>query len=96
MNMFGFIHFNREIIADEVARRARREIRLGRLNWHVDSFHIYGKDLESARQRLFERLAHSSFEDRVFMFQDPDIQEIYQQADVEIYEKIRMEDTKRK
>ena len=94
MNMFGFIHFNNEVIAAEVERRSRRKVRLGRLNWHVDSFHIYGKDIESANQRLFNRLQTTAFEDRVFHFHDPDIREIYQQAEAVILEKIRNEDAK--
>jgi len=94
MNMFGFIHFNNEVIAAEVARRSGRKVRLGRLNWHVDSFHIYGKDIESANQRLFNRIPTTVFEDRVFRFYDPDIQEIYQQAEAAILEKIRDEDAK--
>ncbi len=94
MNMFGFIHFNHEVIAAEVARRSQREIRLGRLNWQADSFHIYGKDIESANQRLFQRLRTTAFEDRVYHFSDPDIWEIYQQAEPAIREKIRNEDAK--
>jgi thymidylate synthase len=43
MNMFGFIRFNREVIADEVARRSGKEVRLGRMNWQADSYHIYGQ-----------------------------------------------------
>ena len=94
MNMFGFIHFNNEIIAAEVARRSGKEVCLGRLNWHADSFHIYGKDIAGATQRLFDRIRSTAFEDRVFNFSDPDIKEIYLQADETIREKIRNEDTK--
>jgi thymidylate synthase len=94
MNMFGFINFNKEVIAAEVERRSKRKVRLGRLNWHVDSFHIYGKDIESANQRLFGRLGTTAFEDRVFNFNDPDINEIYQQAEAPIREKIKNEDAK--
>lgn len=94
MNMFGFIHFNRDVIAAEVARRSGREVRMARLNWHADSFHIYGKDIESANQRLFNRLRTTAFADRVFNFNDPDIMEIYNQADAAIREKIRKEDAK--
>lgn len=95
MNMFGFIHFNNEVIASEIARRSARKVQLGRLNWQVDSFHIYGKDIAVATQRLFDRLGKTKFEDRVFHFRDPDIQEIYSQADAMIHEKIRNEDAKR-
>jgi thymidylate synthase len=96
MNMFGFIHFNHAIIAAGVAQRSGKPVQLGRLNWQADSFHIYGKDLESANQRLFQRLETTKFADRVFNFRDPDIQEMYQQAEAEIMEKIREEDAKPK
>ncbi|MDD5482764.1 MAG: thymidylate synthase [Kiritimatiellae bacterium] len=94
MNMFGFIIFNKEVIAAEVGRRSGREVQLGRLNWQVDSFHIYGKDIESAKQRLFDRLPLTKFEDRVFHFHAPEIREIYDQAEPAILEKIRHEDAK--
>jgi thymidylate synthase len=32
MNMFGFIRFNREMIADEIAARTGKKVHLGRLN----------------------------------------------------------------
>ena len=36
MNMFGFLRFNEEIIAAQVAQRTGKVIKLGRLNWHAD------------------------------------------------------------
>ena len=92
MNMFGFILFNRDVVAAEIARRARRKVSLGRLNWQADSYHIYGKDLEQARQRLFDRMATTSFEERVYQFSDPMIQEIYRDAEAPIRAKIAAED----
>ncbi|MBU0714013.1 MAG: hypothetical protein KJ964_01485 [Verrucomicrobia bacterium] len=92
MNMFGFTLFNRDIIAAGVAQRRKKELRLGRMNWQADSFHIYGKDIAGARQRLFDRLATTRFEDRVYNFYDPDIQEIYQESEAAIREKIRAYD----
>lgn len=89
MNMFGFTLFNRDVIAAGVAERTGRRIELGRLNWQADSFHIYGKDIETADQRLFARIPGTRFEDRVFNFYDPDIQEIYREAEAPILEKIR-------
>ena len=89
MNMFGFTLFNRDVIAAAVARRRQKELRLGRMNWQADSYHIYGKDIAGARQRLFDRLPTTRFEDRVHNFNDPDIREIYQEADTAIREKIR-------
>jgi len=89
MNMFGFTIFNRDVIAAGVAGLAGRRIELGRLNWQADSFHIYGKDIETANQRLFDRIPATRFEDRVFNFHDPDIREIYDEAEAPILEKIR-------
>jgi thymidylate synthase len=88
MNMFGFIMFNREVIADEVARRSGKTVKLGRLNWHADSYHIYGKDLEQANARLFDRLESTAFEDRIYNFQDEMIQEMYHEEEAPILKKI--------
>jgi len=90
MNMFGFTRFNREVIADELERRTGKTVRLGRLNWHADSYHIYGKDIESARARLFDRLESTAFEDRVFNFHDPMIQEMYHEDEPVILKKIEV------
>ncbi len=89
MNMFGLTLFNRDIMAAEISRRAGKTVKLGRLNWQADSFHIYGKDIDVARQRLFDRIKTTSFEDRVYCFNDPMIQEIYSEAEATVREKIR-------
>ena len=89
MNMFGFVLFNRDVIAAEVSRRAGKTVKLGRLNWQADSFHIYGKDIAAARQRLFDRIKSQPFEDRVYHFTDEMIQEIYTEAEATVREKIR-------
>jgi thymidylate synthase len=88
MNMFGFIQFNRQIIADEVARRTGETVELGRLNWQADSYNIYGKSIEEAKARLFDRLQTTAFEDRVFNFRDPMIRQIYEEARAGVLEKI--------
>ena len=89
MNMFGFTMFNRDVIAAGLAKKTGREVKLGRMNWHADSFHIYGKDIETARQRLFNRMPQTSIEDRVLEFWEGEIQEMYQEAESAILEKIR-------
>jgi thymidylate synthase len=91
MNMFGFVLFNKELIADEVGRRTGKEVRLGRMNWHADSYHIYGKDIEQAKQRLFDRLDKTSFDERVFNFSDPMIKEMYEEATPLVLEKIKQQ-----
>ena len=88
MNLFGFIMFNRDVIAAEVAKRSGHPVKLGRLNWQADSYHIYGKDLAAAKARLFDRLATAPFESRVYQFSDELIQDIYQEAEAAIRLKI--------
>ncbi len=92
MNMFGFILFNRDVIATEVGRRAGRLVKLARLNWQADSYHIYGKDIVTARQRMLDRLASTTFDDRTYAFTDPMIQEIFNEAEATVREKIRATD----
>jgi len=92
MNMFGFIQFNREVIADEVARRSGKVVKLGRMNWHADSFHIYGKDIQQAREMLFDRIADMPFENRIFNFNDEFIRQMYDEAEPRILEKIKRYD----
>ncbi len=92
MNMFGFIRFNREIVADEIARRTGKTVKLGRLNWQADSYHIYGKDIEQARERLFDRIDSLKLEERTFNFSDDFIREMYDEAEPRILEKIRQYD----
>jgi thymidylate synthase len=92
MNMFGFIQFNKEIVASEIARRTGKTVRLGRLNWQADSYHIYGKDIEQARARLFDRIDSLKLEERTFNFSDDFIKEMYDDAEKRILEKISQYD----
>jgi len=96
MNMFGFVMFTREVVADALARRRGRPVELGRLHWHADSFHIYGKDLPEAEQRLFGRLDRTAFEDRVYRMDDPAIRELYDEAGPAALAKIRAHDAERR
>jgi thymidylate synthase len=88
MNMFGFTMFNRTIIADEIQKRTGKTVKLGRMNWQADSFHIYGKDIQQAEQRLFNRIATSTFHERVYYFNDEMIQEMYHEEEATILAKI--------
>jgi thymidylate synthase len=92
MNMFGFIQFNREVIADEISKRNGKNIRLGRLNWQADSYHIYGRDIQQAKEMLFDRIGSMSLEDRTFNFSDEFIREMYNEAEGRILEKIKQYD----
>ena len=71
-----------------VAQRTGVEVRLGRLNWHADSYHIYGKDIEQAEALLFSRLQSTAFEERVYNFHDELIQQLYREDEASILEKI--------
>lgn len=92
MNMFGFIRFNREVIADEIAKRNGKMIRLGRMNWHADSYHIYGRDIKQAKEMLFDRLESMSLEERTFNFCDDFIREMYNEAEENVLQKIHRYD----
>lgn len=93
MNMFGFIHFSKNLIADKISERTGKTVELGRLNWQADSYHIYGKDIEQAKKMLFDRIPTMSFEDRTFNFFDDFIQEMYNGAELMIVEKIKEYDS---
>lgn len=89
MNMFGFVQFNKEVIASGVAKKTGRIVKLGRLNWQADSFHIYGKDIKIAKERLFDRIADMPFEDRILNFNDEFIRDMYELAEPQVIAKIK-------
>ena len=89
MNMFGFVQFNREVLAEKISQKTGKEVRMGRLNWQADSFHIYGKDIEKAKGMLFDRIDEGMpFEERIYNFNDDFIREMYQDAEPMILKKI--------
>jgi len=92
MNMFGFVMFAKEVIADAVAEKTGRTVKLGRMNWQADSWHIYGKDIHAAKERLLDRIETTEFEDRVYEFSDEMIREIYDEAEEAVIRKIRTYD----
>ncbi len=96
MNMFGFVQFNKEVIAEGIAKKLGRPVSLARMNWHADSWHVYGKDIKSLESMLIERLDKTAFERRVYNFYDPAIQEIYHGAEEDIQRKIREYDASHK
>lgn len=93
MNMFGFINFNKNIIASGIAEKTGKKIELGRMNWHADSYHIYGKDIEQAKKLLFDRVEKMDFSERTFNFSDEFIREMYDDAEPMILQKIKEYDT---
>jgi len=92
MNMFGFTQFNKEVIAAGVAAKTGKTVKLGRLNWQADSFHIYGKDLQVAKERLFDRIEDMKFEERTMSFNDEFMREMYDQSEEQILKKIKIYD----
>ncbi len=62
------------------------------MNWQADSFHIYGKDIKQAKERLFSRLETTEFENRVFNMGDEMIAEIYNEAEQTVLDKIKKYD----
>lgn len=93
MNMFGFIQFNKEVIAAGITERTGKEVRLGRMNWQADSYHIYGRDIEQAREMLINRIEELNIEERTFNFTDDFIKEMYDGAEPGILEKIKKYDS---
>ncbi|MGV8091584.1 MAG: thymidylate synthase [Mangrovibacterium sp.] len=89
MNMFGFIQFNKEIIAAGVAEKTGKTVKLGRMNWQADSYHIYGKDIQTAKELLFDRVGEMPFDQRTMNFNDPFIKEMYDNAEAVVINKIR-------
>lgn len=92
MNMFGFIQFNREVIAYEVGKELGKEIHMGRLNWQADSYHIYGRDIAKAKSMLFDRIDSMSFEERIMEFNNEFIRQMYDDAQPRILSKIEEHD----
>ena len=89
MNMFGFINFNKNIIAAGIAEKTGKKVELGRLNWQADSYHIYGKDIANAKQLLFDRIDKISFDERTYNFSDEFIGEMYNDAEKAVLNKIK-------
>lgn len=96
MNTFGLTMMTKNLIADEIAKRTGRTVKLGRMNWQADSWHIYGKDIAQAKARLFNRIDSSTFEERTYNFNDEMIQDIWKESEKTILEKIRVESEKMK
>ena len=92
MNMFGFIQFNKEIIAAGIVEKTGKEVKLGRLNWQADSYHIYGKDIQQAKEMLFDRIGTMGIGERTYNFSDDFIKEMYDSAEGGIIEKIKEHD----
>jgi thymidylate synthase len=93
MNMFGFINFNKEVIAAGISEKTGRKVELARMNWQADSYHIYGKDIETAKKLLFDRIDLIGFDERTFNFDDDFIKQMYNDAEASVLEKIKNYDS---
>ena len=94
MNQFGFIMFIHGI-AEEIAKKTGKEVKLGRMNWQADSFHIYGKDIENAKKLLISKIeAGLPFKKRVMNFFSEDVQDMYQECEADILKKIKEQNLK--
>ena len=71
------------------SKRTGKKVKLGRLNWQADSYHIYGKDIQAAKERLFDRGGEMPFEERTMPFNDPFIRDMYDQAEPVVIQKIK-------
>jgi thymidylate synthase len=80
------------VIANEVGARLGKEIKMGRLNWQADSYHIYGRDIEKAKAMLFDRIESMTLEERTMEFNDPFIRGMYDEAEARILSKIKEHD----
>ncbi len=89
MNMFGFINFNKEVIAAGISGKTGKKVELARMNWQADSYHIYGKDIETAKKLLFDRIDSIDFPERTFNFNDDFIKQMYNDAEKAVIEKIK-------
>lgn len=94
MNQFGFIMFIKSI-GDIISQKTGKVVKLGRLNWHADSFHVYGKDINNLEKMLIRKIESGQpFEKRVLNFYDTEIQEMYQECEADILKKIAEQNLK--
>jgi thymidylate synthase len=96
MNAFGITLMVRHLVADPIAAATGRTVQLGRMNWKADSWHVYGKDIETMQKRLLDRIPKTAFEDRTYRFTDPMIQEIYAESEPVVLAKIAEQSAKMK
>jgi len=88
-NMFGIMRLVKTI-ADSIAEKTGKPLNLGRLNWQADSYHIYGKDINSCQKMLIDKIdAKLPFEKRTMNFYDDYVQEMYTECEPMILQKIK-------
>lgn len=76
MNCFGLNKMIEDLILIPLTHHFDKPIAFGRMNWQADSFHVYGKDMKNF-EACINKIKTTKFEDRVYNFYEPDIQEIW-------------------
>jgi thymidylate synthase len=90
MNMFGLTMLIRLEIANPVEESLGKPVKLGRINWQADSYHVYGKDIKALVQRVINNF--KPLTEKVYYFYSPEVQEIWKEASSKIKDKIRKYD----
>jgi thymidylate synthase len=90
MNMFGITMMIQSEILDPLQKEVHKPLRMGRLNWHADSYHIYGKDRATFVEHVIK--SDRDFEDSVFNFHDKIIQDIWNETEEKVRKKIETYD----
>ncbi len=91
MNYWAFADLER-LIVDGISQRRGEPILAGDLTGIGDSFHIYGADFQDSRlplsfQGFLESLKIRPWEERIIRSNDPDIQEMFEEARAKIAQK---------
>jgi len=92
MNMFGLTHFIRVAIANPIEENLRVPVKLGRINWQADSYHIYGKNIEEFKNRFINKYNPYTLSERVYCMEDPEIKAIWNEALEDVKNKIKKYD----
>lgn len=92
MNMFGLTHFIRIAIANPIEEKLGTPVKLGRINWQADSYHIYGKDIENFKNRFINKYNPYTLSERVYCMEDSEIKAIWNEASEDVKNKIKKYD----
>ena len=73
MNIYAFTELQREI-ANGIAEKVGKEVRVGRYTDITDSYHIYGSYFEEFQDRFLKNINSRSFAERTWRTDDPRVQ----------------------
>ena len=91
MNMFALVSLQ-EKIAEKIADKAKKPVRLGRYMHLADSYHIYGNRIEDFKQRFLAQVEKRSFEERTWTMEFA--QPIFEEAKASITRKVKRQTEK--